>query len=280
MTSMKLNHFSRTLSMNMDCRVLIPSEPAENEQFPCIWLCHGGSGDESEWLYYSTVVRLVDSRRIAFVIVNANDSCFVDMPYGKNYGTYVGEELPSMIWQMFPCISDQRENNFICGLSNGGYGAFILGLKYWKNFSAIGAFSAGDKADATPKPYAEGEMNPRVRMFGQEDISETDYSMKYLARKLAKEYLQGKGMKLDMKNVENMDNGANGTNYKAIELPHIYHACGSEDPWLELNHKVKKCMEEIDCPEYNYVYHQIDGLGHEWDFWDIELRNFIEYLGL
>lgn len=264
MTSMKLNHFSKELSFNMDCRILMPDGLAHGEKLKVLWLCHGGSGDHSEWLYFSTVARLVEVYHIAVVIVNANDSCFVDMPYGKNYGSYIGEELPHIVWQMFSCLSDEREDNYICGLSNGGYGCFIVGLKYRHNFSAIGAFSAGDKADATPKPFEEGKMNPRVRMFGQVDISDTDYSMKHLARRLAKEYEEAK----------------NTGDNDFTPLPRIYHACGGDDPWLDLNLKVKECMEDINCSEYDYVYHQIDGLGHEWDFWDIEVRNFIEYLGI
>lgn len=253
MNSMKVNHFSNALSMNMDARVLLPDEIAAGERLKVLWLCHGGSGDENEWLYYSTIAQLPDERHIAIIIVNANDSCFVDMPYGKNYGTYIGEELPLILHKMFKCISSDREDNYISGLSNGGYGCFITGLKNRERFAAIGAFSAGDKADALPKPYREGTLNPRIRMFGQEDIHETEYSMKYLARKTA--LVDG---------------------FK----PRIYHACGSLDPWLSMNLSVKECMEEINCPEYDYVYHQAEGYGHEWKFWDMEIRNFLDYIGI
>lgn len=249
MTTMKINHFSKTLSMNMNCHVVMPDNIVDNEQLKVFWLCHGGSGDENEWLYFSSIARLVEKLRIAFVIVNANDSCFVDMPFGKNYGTYIGEELPQIIWAMFKCLSERKEDNYICGLSNGGYGAFIVGLKCRKNFCAIGAFSAGDKADSVPKPFEPGQMNPRVRMFGQEDISETEYSMKYLAQKLDGE----------------------------PDVPRIYHACGGQDPWLDLNLKVKECMEKL---HYDYTYDQIDELGHAWEFWDIEIRKFIELMGV
>lgn len=236
--------------MNTDCRVLLPDDITEGEKLKVLWLCHGGSGDENEWLYYSTAADLPDAYHIALVMVNADDSCFVDMPYGKDYGTYVGRELSDILQGMFSCLSARREDNFISGLSNGGYGCFIVGLKNCDRFAAIGAFSAGDKADAKPKPYAPGTMNPRVRMFGQEDIHDTEYSMKYLAKKVAAQ----KGVK-----------------------PRIYHACGSLDPWLDLNLMVKDYMEKLSCPDFDYQYHQAEGLGHEWKFWDMEIRNFLEY---
>lgn len=253
MISMKINHMSQELGICMDCRVLLPEEVEAGQSVKVLWLCHGGSGDENEWLYYSTIAELPDKHNLAIVLVNANDSCFVDMPYWKNYGTYIGKELPEIIQNMFLELSRKREDNFICGLSNGGYGCVIVGLKNRERFGAIGAFSAGDKADAKPKPFKEGEMNPRVRMFGQEDIQETEYSMKYLARKVA---------------------GETGPK------PRIYHACGGLDPWLDLNLLFKEYVEKLECQEYDYVYHQIDDLGHEWKFWDLEVRNFLKYLGI
>lgn len=253
MISMKINHFSDELQISNDCRVLLPDDVKDGEKLKVLWLCHGGSGDENEWMYYSTIPSIPDEKHIAIVINNANESCFVDMAHSRNYGKYIGEELPNIIFNMFSCLSDKREDNFISGLSNGGYGCFLVGLKNRERFAAIGAFSAGDKADAVAKPGEPNKMSPRIRMFGQDDISETDYSMKYLAKKIA----QMPGNK-----------------------PRIYHACGGLDPWLDMNLKVRQCMEEINLPEYDYVYHQIDDLGHEWKFWDIEIRNFLEYLGI
>lgn len=253
MTAMKINHFSTVLHMNMDVRLLLPKEIDKGEQLKVLWLLHGGSGDENEWLYYSTVAMLPDERHLAIVLVNADDSCFVDMPYGKKYGTYIGKELPDQLYQMFRCLSSKREDNYICGLSNGGYGAFIVGLKNCDRYAAIGAFSAGDKADAKPKPYPKGEINPRVRMFGQEHIQDTEYSIKFLARKTAQ---------------------------KTGEKPRIYHACGSLDPWLDLNLLVKACFEELKDSAFDYTYHQADGMGHEWRFWDQEVRNFLDYLNI
>ena len=67
---------------------------------------------------------------------------------------------------------------------------------------------------------------------------------------------------------------------KRLKAPRIYHACGSLDPWLDLNLLVKETFEELDDPDYGYTYDQIDGMGHEWGFWDIELIRFIEWAGI
>lgn len=258
MTSMKVNHFSKVLSMNMDCNVFMPDGLNDDEELKVMWLCHGGSGDENEWMYFSNALRLVDDYHIAIVMVNVNDSCYVDMAMGKKYGTYVGDELPKLIHSMFKRLSGRREDNYICGLSNGGYGCFLIGIKYREKFSAIGAFSAGDKADVIVKPHKG--ITPRIRMFGADNIVDTDYSMKYVAGKAAKEYMA------------DPDN--------AVPLPRIYHACGEFDPWIDLNLLVKEYMTELDCKAYDYTYHEAPGCGHEWSFWEIELLNFVKYLGL
>ena len=251
MISFKLNVFSNVLSMNSDCRVLLPDNVQADESLPVLWLCHGGSGDENEWMYYSTIAEIPDQERIAVVIVNANDSCYTDMAYGLDYGTHIGKELPEILYRMFPHLSAKREDNWISGLSNGGYGCLLIGLTYPERFGAIGAFSAGDKADAKFAEAEAGVITPRIRMFGQEDIRGTRFSVRHLAKCVS------------------ADSGPK---------PRIYHACGSNDPWLDLNLLVKQTMEELNDPAFDYVYDQIEGLGHEWKFWDEEIRRFLAYL--
>lgn len=253
MISVKLNLFSNALSMNQDCRVLLPEAVNMEEQVPVLWLYHGGSGDENEWMYHSTIAELPDQYHIAMVLVNANDSCFTDMAYGLPYATYIGKELPETLWSMFPRLSTQREQNWISGLSNGGYGALLIGLTFPERFGAIGAFSAGDKADVTYVRAGEGEITPRIRMFGAEEIQDTPYSIRCLARKVSRE---------------------------STVRPRIYHACGGEDPWLELNLLVKETFEALNDPEFDYLYDQMEGFGHEWSFWDCEIRKFLGYLNL
>lgn len=257
MSVIKFRHYSQVLSTPMECNLIMP-DAADNEKLKVVWLCHGGSGHENDWLYHVDLCSLSTDYHIAFVTVNAQDSCFVDMAYGLNYGTYLAKELPHIIFKTFRQLSSKREDNYISGLSNGGYGCFYLGLLYPENYAGIGAFSAGDKADATPKPYSPGQMNPRIRMFGQEDIHNTDYSIRHLACKLAQ------------------------TNRPK---PLIYHACGGKDPWLDLNLLMKETMEELNLkgihseegtPVYSYEYHQLDEFGHEWKFWSIELENFLK----
>ena len=91
----------------------------------------------------------------------------------------MGKELPSVIWNMFACISDERQDNYIAGFSNGGYGCLHTALSYPQKFAGVGAFSAGDKADSDFSSPAK--QKSRLLLFGEGDLHENDYGLTHLA---------------------------------------------------------------------------------------------------
>ena len=252
MAVIRTNIFSINLKYNMECYVILPDEIPKEKKLKTLWLYHGGSGDHTGWLYHTKIVEYVNERGFAAILPNVHESCFVDMNIGGKYGSYVGDELPKTMWNMFPILSAKRDDNYICGLSNGGYGCLHTALKYPEKFSSVGAFSAGDKADADFANDNSEKSKTRIRLFGDTDLNQNEYGVKYQAHMLA---------------------------LQDIERPRIYHACGSEDPWLEMNLMVKKCFEEMP-DKYDYTYDQIEGLGHVWPFWEEELVRYLNYLGL
>jgi S-formylglutathione hydrolase FrmB len=48
------------------------------------------------------------------------------------YSTYVAQELVEVTRKIFP-LSKNREDTFIGGISMGGYGSLMLGVKYKDN---------------------------------------------------------------------------------------------------------------------------------------------------
>ncbi|MDD3238716.1 MAG: alpha/beta hydrolase-fold protein, partial [Lachnospira sp.] len=209
MPVMNINHFSMYLKYSIDCTVILPEKIKDGERLKCLWLYHGGSGDHKAWLYHSPIVEHAEKYHIAVVLPTAHESCFVDMNYGDRFGSYMGKELPVLIHNMFSCISSKREDNYISGFSNGGYGCFHVGLSNPDKFSVIGAFSAGDKADADfPNDGGAKSIN-RIRLFGDGDLHQNQYGLTYIANQLIE---------------------------KNVDKPRIYHACGGQDPWLDANH--------------------------------------------
>lgn len=133
MPVMNINLFSITLRYGIDCMVVLPENLKKGEKLKCLWLYHGGSGDHTAWLYHTPLVELAEEKHFAAVLPNVHESCFVNMNIGDAFGTFVGKELPSVIWNMFACISGERQDNYIAGFSNGGYGCLHTALSYPQN---------------------------------------------------------------------------------------------------------------------------------------------------
>ena len=76
-------------------------------------------------------------------------SWYADMVNGPKYWTFISEELPAIARSFFP-LSDRREDNFVAGLSMGGYGAFKLVLRFPDRFAAgaslSGALDIGERS--------------------------------------------------------------------------------------------------------------------------------------
>ncbi|WP_088105590.1 alpha/beta hydrolase [Halalkalibacter urbisdiaboli] len=248
--------FSEVLGMEMEVNVILPQEKqpySGDGKLPVLWLLHGGSGDHTAWLRMSSIERYALEYGIAVISPGVHHSCYVDMTHGGKYFSYMTEELPAVLRHMFPRLSSKREDNYISGLSNGGYGCLKLGLARPDLYAAIGAFSAGDKSDIAFENDGSKRAYDRILLFGEGDIKETKNDLKHLGREAIK-------------------NGG--------ELPRVYHACGSLDPWLDLNEKVKEFFIALEGNPYHYQYHLAEGYDHTWDFWDMEIIRFFKYLGL
>ncbi|MBC7251612.1 MAG: hypothetical protein H5T62_15205 [Anaerolineae bacterium] len=100
-----------------------------------LYLFHGAFADSSSWSLYSRVEEYADRHGLAVVMPNVGNSFYADLWHGPAYWTFVSEELPRFVRSVFP-LSDKREDNFVAGLSMGGYGAFKLVLNKPEKFAA------------------------------------------------------------------------------------------------------------------------------------------------
>lgn len=81
MAVMNINVFSVMLRHGMDVTVVLPDDIDEGEQLKCVWLYHGGSGDNTEWLYHTPLVDTVEKRHFAAVLPNVDDFVFCKYEY-------------------------------------------------------------------------------------------------------------------------------------------------------------------------------------------------------
>ena len=61
-----------------------------------------------------------------------------------------------------------------------------------------------------------------------------------------------------------------------IPFPHMYLACGLDDPLLSPNRKFRDTMRELGV---DVTYEEGPG-AHEWDFWNRYIKKVLEWLPL
>lgn len=252
MAYMEIQLYSEVLNMEVPVSVIIPQpHPGKEGPFRTLWLYHGSTGDHTLWGRFTNMELYAAERGIAVVIPTGHKSLFTNMLHGQEYGHFFGIELVERIRQIFPCLSNRREDNYIGGLSNGAYGALRVGLRYPETFGAIGAFSGGDFADHYYIDDGTYRGRRHVMVFGEGNAAKSEHGVKYLAEKL----IERKG-----------------------PYPCIYHAAGSLEA-AGINDPLVEYFQGLDGDPFQYKFEIFEGLGHEWRLWDKALLAYLnDYL--
>lgn len=256
MTFLQCSFKSEVLEMEQPLNVLLPEisikdkekrKNIEREGFPVLYLLHGLSGNHTDWMRKSNIERYAAEYGLAVVMPNVNRSFYVDMKHGANYYTYITKEIPHFARTNFP-ISEKRENNFIAGLSMGGYGAFMIALRNPGMFSAAASLSGAlDMSPVFDMP--DDEVGPMVRaIFGsKEEYINTDYNLIRLLKEL-----QG----------------------KKDDLPRLFQCCGTEDYIYYMNQNFKTAAEKYGI---GLTYEEGPG-EHEWGYWDTNIQRVLKWI--
>ena len=143
MATLHLNF--RYLLMRSVCPlVFLPDFNGWNDVRPpyrTLYFLHGYSGGSLETATFTNFALYSALHGIAIVMLDGENSFYVDdelrdVPYSR----YVGEELVQTTRNLLP-LSRKREDTFIGGISMGGYGALINGLRYADTFAKIAMLS-------------------------------------------------------------------------------------------------------------------------------------------
>ncbi|MBU3110027.1 alpha/beta hydrolase [Clostridium lacusfryxellense] len=250
--------FSETLGISTSITVILPQNTKtqigvtgskKKEKYPVLYLLHGLSDDQTIWQRNTSIERYVADMGLAVVMPNAGRSFYTDMKHGYKYWTYITEELPEIVASFFP-ISSLREDNFIAGLSMGGYGAFKAALSYPDKYSAGASLS--------------GALNMNTSL-----ISETDEDFKMELSNIFGDISSFEGSENDLfflaSNLES-----------CARKPKLYQCCGTEDFLYEDNIKFKNFIKSKD---FDYTYEEGVGI-HEWGYWDAQIQKVLKWLPL
>ncbi|MBQ6938101.1 MAG: esterase family protein [Clostridia bacterium] len=247
----QLNLFSEALRVQTTVNVIVPQQStsgeigvennAKKEKYKCLYLLHGLSDDHTIWMRRTSIERYAQKYGICVVMPFGGRSFYTDMKHGGKYYTYIAKELPRLMQEFFN-ISPKREDNFIAGLSMGGYGAIKVALKECDSFcAAAGISSVADIKEAT-------QLFPdALRLaFGDELLVPESEDLFVLAQEQNENPMK----------------------------PRIYMGVGTEDSLYEGNRKLKEKFESLD---YDYTYKESEGT-HSWEFWDEYIQYVLKWM--
>lgn len=246
------NFFSESLAIHTAINVLLPQPSASlapRERYPVLWLLHGLSDDQTIWARRTAVERYAEGLPLAVVMPAVNRSFYADMAHGAAYWSYVSEELPSLCRHWFP-LSDRREENFVAGLSMGGYGALRLALSHPDRYAAVASLS-GAVNFARTAGYSPEHMRDFRLILG--------------------EPLQKLGSDLDIFAL------AERAQASSAPQPQTLLCCGTADFLHDDNVALHSHLDSIGW-DHNWL--EAEGVDHTWDYWDRMIEEVIGWLPL
>lgn len=216
------------------------------KKFKTLYLFHGAFSDANSWSLYSRVEEYADRHGLALVMPSVGNSFYADLLHGPAYWTFISEELPRFVRSVFP-LSEKREDNFVAGLSMGGYGAFKLALNKPEAFAAaISIFGVLDLVTIM--------KNPIHPVF---DVDEYFGGSDKLKGSSSDLFAQLQHLK-----------------QQGVSIPRLYMACGLEDPLYDINVKFRDfaLSHSVDL-----TYEESSG-AHTWDFCDPYIHRALNWL--
>lgn len=248
----EVNFFSETLVLGCTMLVLLPQRPLVEVQnkpqkkFRTLYLLHGRSDDHASWQRKTSIERYVEGLNLAVVMPAVHRSFYTDMVHGGRYWRFISEEVPAVVHSLFP-LSYDRKDNFVAGLSMGGYGAFKLALTHPERFVAAASLSGG--LDLTYSVRADNPRNDESRLaefrtiFG--DLSKVS------------------GSKHDLIALA-----------KGPVKPRLYQCCGTEDFIYPDNVQFRDAVRKLPI---DLTYEEGPG-EHNWAYWDKMIQRVLEWM--
>lgn len=255
MATMEFHFYSKALKRVTAVNVILPEihkkAPGVGRAegtYKTLYLLHGLSGDHTNWMRKTSIERYANQYDIAVVMPAVGRSWYTDTACGEKYLTFVAEELPTVCRSYFSGMSDKREDNYIAGLSMGGYGAMKIALTHPDAYCGCASLSG---ALDIARRNRDRDLNEWRALFGFDlqsfdDLLGTEHDVFALVRK----------------------NHAAG-----IPFPKLFLWCGTEDHLLFNNHWMRDLLQELNI-EHSYSESEGD---HSWKWWDLHIQDVLKF---
>jgi S-formylglutathione hydrolase FrmB len=246
MALIRLDHVPETVQLNLPLYVILP-DPGKMGRLAVrkrkvLYLLHGLSDDGSAWQRYTSIETLAAAYGLVVVMPSVGRGFYADQPNGQRYFTYLTEELPHYLADVFG-LQPRREDTLIAGNSMGGYGAFKAAFAYPERFAAAASFSGVLSLEFIRLMADDPRRDEFAHLFGD-----------------LEKLFGGPG-----------DPAVWYAQADPARLPRLYMSCGRQEDLYPINLMVHAALQKLHIP---VDYYEEDA-RHEWFFWDKEIRRFL-----
>ena len=260
---------SEAVGRKMKYNIVLPEKYEQlTDRYPVLYLLHGYSSNYRAWARMG-VPEYARPYDLIVVMPDVGNSWYVNWAVSEEgqrnrWEDYLVKDLIGHIDATYRTIA-KREGRAINGLSMGGYGGLMLGLKHPDMFCSIGSHSgalahaklAGERIKegrAAPRPKKEPSTTPDPRIGIEGFSSQAERSPKGQAFVSADDCAAYDPFQLVLK-------------IPREQLPHIYLDCGTEDGLIKSNQEFLKLLIDNKIP---FTYAQSGG-GHNAPYWTREV---------
>lgn len=233
MINIRCDFHSEALRMSTSLVALLPDQQPLS-QVPVIYLLHGLSDNCMGWTRLTAVERYARDLGAAVIMPEVQRSFYTDMVHGPGYFTYVAKELPAFCSRVFG-LSRDRAQNYIMGLSMGGYGALKCAFNFPEQYAGCASFSAVTDIAGRIARASQQDRQEFCGIFGEE-----------------------------IKIPDSCDLFTLAEHCNVSTLPRVYMTCGEQDDLYPENGRLAQLLERKKA---DIIFTHWAGI-HSWDFWD------------
>jgi enterochelin esterase-like enzyme len=256
---------SAILKQGMKYNVYLPNGYQKSQKrYPVLYLLHGYSGNETDWVK----IGKADSMANKLMETKAIPEMIIVMPDGRNdyylntfdgrfkYEDYFIKELVPFVDSTFR-TKTERASRALAGLSMGGYGAALYGLKHPEMFSVGVGLSSAIRTDEAMIALSDSLFDSRfegklgLKLRGQGKVN--DYYQKNSVLKL----------------MEMMPEST-------LKATRWYFDCGDDDYLIEGSCALHVLMNKRRIA---HEFRVRDG-AHDWTYWRTALPDVLKFVGL
>src|SRR5512139_505594 len=108
MALIRIDHVPESVGVNLPLNIILP-DPGKMGDVPVarrkvLYLLHGLSDDGSAWQRYTAIESIAGLYGLVVVMPTAGRSFYIDQPNGQAYFTYLTDELPRYLEQVFGLV--------------------------------------------------------------------------------------------------------------------------------------------------------------------------------